>query len=231
MNADTAILHLLSPGGGEHHLTNAEEKRAATFRFLPDAERWAAWRSGLRRVLAGTLGVWPLEVPILISDFGKPLLAPPFDTLHFSLSHCNDLAIVALCVAGTVGADLEPLTRAPELLGCEGTFCDPAEIATLPADPLARGLALLEIWTAKEALLKALGTGFSHPPEEVRIQRGGACFTATSVTPLPGITGQVIQRIHHPLLAAYCAALSVPAGVSRLEVVPPEGSTSAAASV
>jgi 4'-phosphopantetheinyl transferase len=148
------------------------------------------------------------------------VLAPPFDHLHFSLSHCNGLALVALCAEGPVGIDLEPISRAPDLSGCENSFCHPDEIAALPVEQSARCFQLLEIWTAKEALLKALGTGFLHPPETIRIQPEASRFNATCDEPLPGIASQIIQHLQHPALTAYCAALSIPASVSRIEIVP-----------
>lgn len=226
MNTDSVIIHLLTADEPGVFLTADEVGRAASFRFPHDAERWRSWRSGLRRVLGETIGVHPLEVPLVIGEFGKPVLAAPFDGLHFSLSHCNDLALVALCEAGPVGIDLEPLARASDLFGCEESFCHPAEILHLPAGNSARGLQLLEIWTAKESLLKALGTGLSHPPETVRIQRRASGFTATSDSILPGIGMLAIHRPCHPMLTDYCTALSVCSAVSRLEIILPGGSTS-----
>lgn len=222
MNPDSVIIHFLTADEPAVFLTDAEALRAASFRFPQDAERWRSWRSGLRRVLGESIGIHPLEVPLVFGGLGKPALAAPFERLHFSLSHCNELALAALCEAGPVGIDLEPLVRASELLGCEESFCHPEEIRHLPAEKAARGLELLEIWTAKESLLKAIGTGLSHPPEKVRIQ--GA--TATSGSLLAGIERLVIHRLRHPMLSDYSAALSVCSAVSRLEIIPPEGSTS-----
>jgi 4'-phosphopantetheinyl transferase len=164
----------------------------------------------------------PHDVPLVLTDSGKPVLAPPFDHLHFSLSHCNDLALVALCADGPVGIDLEPLSRASDLSGCENTFCHPDEIAALPMESSARCIRMLEIWTAKEALLKALGTGFLHPPETIRIHMEAPPFTAICDSPLPGIEGLTIHRLHQPSLAGYCATLSIPASVSRIEIIPCE---------
>jgi 4'-phosphopantetheinyl transferase len=207
-------------------LSNDEEKRAASFRFPKDAARWTGFRAALRRILGQAIRVPPRDVPLELTEFGKPIVATPFEHLHFSISHCSDLALVALCTDGPVGIDLEPSSRAPDLSGCETAFCHPTEVAALPAEQSPRNLRLLEIWTAKEALLKALGTGFSHPPESVCIHLGASRFTATSEVPLPGIEQHIIHRLHHPLLANHCATLSAPASVSRIEISPLEASTS-----
>ena len=227
MNPGSVIIHIVSPNVFSEEddravLTDMETGRAASFRFPGDATRWIGFRAALRRILGAAVRMAPHDVPLVLTDSGKPVLAPPFDHLHFSLSHCNDLALVALCADGPVGIDLEPLSRASDLSGCEHTFCHPDEIAAQPLEPRARCIRMLEIWTAKEALLKALGTGFLHPPETIRIHMEATRFTATCDEPLPGIASQIIQRPHHPSIDAYCAALSIPASVSRIEIVPCE---------
>lgn len=228
MTPGTVSIHLIPPGipstdAGWTLLSPDERIRASSFVFPRHAEHWIACRAALRRILGNNIHVPPAEVPLVITDLGKPELADPFDYLHFSLSHCEDLAMLALCVDGPVGVDVERESRAAELTGCESGFCHPSEIAALPADPVARGRQLLDLWTAKEALLKALGTGFSQPPESIVIHGE----TATSDTPLPGMESQVIRRLHHPALAGFRAALSAPTSATRIEILPFEASTSA----
>lgn len=236
MNPGTVSIHLVTPADTSSHtdcgcLTETDHQRAASFRFREDAARWIACRAALRRILGEAIQLPPHRVPLVLTEFGKPVLPPPFDFLHFSLSHCNDLALVALSIAGPVGVDLEPVARASELAGCEATFCHPAEIKMLPSEPATRHLRLLEIWTAKEALLKALGTGFSHPPEKVRVHPDTASGFATSDSPLPGIGNQIVHRLLHPLLAAHCATLSAPTSITRINIVAHPPSTSAMPSV
>lgn len=203
-------------------LSPDERVRAASFLFPRHAEHWISCRAALRRIVGDVLHVPPDEVPLLITPLGKPVLAEPFEFLHFSLSHCKDLALLALCVDGPVGVDVEPLARSVDLADCENTFCHPEEISALPTDPTARMLRLLELWTAKEALLKCLGTGFSHPPETILILPG----SATSDTPLPGIENQILHRLKHPSLADHCAALAAPASASHIEFNVSPASTS-----
>jgi len=231
MKAGLAIVHIISPGSrpsaADHAvLTESEKERAAAFKFPEMSARWTGYRAAMRRILAGATGMPPGDVPVSLTGLGKPVLDPPFDRLHFSLSHCDDLALLAVCGDGDTGVDLEPASRAPDLAGCEATFCHPDETAALPAESGERHRILLEIWTAKEALLKALGTGFTHPPESTRIHFGPVFSTASSGKPLPGIEGQVLHRLCHPALAGHVAFLSAPASVGRVEIVRHESSTS-----
>lgn len=222
----TVTIHVIPPelrstDAGWPYLSPAERVRAVSFVFPTHASHWIACRAAMRRILGQAIHVPPGEVPIVISELGKPELAEPFDYIHFSISHCDHLALVAVCVDGPVGVDVEPLKRAPELADCEATFCHPDEIASLPAATEARNLRLLDLWTAKEALLKALGTGFTVPPESVSI----LTTPASADIALPGIEDQAIHRLNHPALAGHNAAVSVPKSVTRIDIRPFDAST------
>ena len=199
-------------------LTPEEKSRAARFHFPRDATHWAACRAALRQILGEEIGMKPVEVPLIFSEFGKPLLAPPFDSIHFNLSHCPDLAIVALGNDGPLGVDIESTSRASELLGCENSFCHPEEIRSLSADPDARAVQLLRIWTAKEALLKALGTGLSQPPEEVQIVFGELNAVASSSQSLAGIEQQLIWGLENPVFNGYRVAVSAPSCSTTIQI-------------
>ena len=198
-------------------LSAEEVSRAARYKFREDAERWVSCRVLLREILGQAIGRPPSEVPLVQAEFGKPHLAPPFDGLHFNVAHAGPVALLALCRDGPVGVDLEPRRRAFALMGCETTFCHPAEIAGLPIDPAERASQLLRIWTAKEAVLKAIGTGFSHPPELVRIFFEPPGGHAVSEKALPGIENQRLLPLAHPRLVDHQAMLSTSTNVSSLE--------------
>ncbi len=221
----TASIHLIDPsppGNGWTLLSPAERVRAASFVFPVHAARWTACRAALRRILGKIIQLPPAEVPLRISPLGKPVLAPPFDHLHFSLSHCDNLALLAMCTDGPLGVDIEPSHRSAEMPDCETSFCHPSEIADLPAAPHFRGQRLLELWVAKEATLKALGTGFTHPPESVRILGS----TATSDLPLPGIDALTIHPLTHPRLENHLASLAAPSSITGIVIHLSEESTS-----
>lgn len=230
MKPGRVVIHLIRPRDGAPAgiLTESELARAAAFRFPEDAARWASYRAALRRILGGALGMPPGDVPLALTEAGKPVLAAPHHGLHFSLSHCDDLALVALCADGTVGIDVEPLGRAVELAGCEPVFCHPEEILALPVAAEARHDALLDLWTAKEALLKALGTGLLHPPESIQIRLDEPVPSVRCDGPFPGIERQRLHRLAHPSLEGYRAFLSAP--VPEIVFAAEEASTSSAAS-
>lgn len=229
MKPDFVTLHLVHPSipGDAAMLTDEETSRAEKFRFPEDAVRWISYRSSLRRILGAVLGTSPREVPIHLSESGKPCLAPPFENIHFSLSHVDALALIAISHDGPVGIDVESKARARDLLGCEPSFCHPDELLELPVPSDARSEKLLELWTMKEAALKSLGTGFLTPPETVRILAlESNLHRAIDEGSNAELVRQHIQPISHSALNGYQVALSsrqrawklVPCGESTTHV-------------
>ena len=152
------IVHVIDPASVADEeaallLSVAEEEQAARFRFEKDARHWRACRGALRSILGDALGVAPASVVLRLAEYGKPQLCPPFDHLHFNLSHCRELALVALACDGPIGVDIEAEDRGRSLLGCEHAFCHPDEMAILPESEQDRASVLLDLWTGKEALL------------------------------------------------------------------------------
>ena len=167
-----ATLYLIDPAHrdvAEARLlvTPAELAQADRFVFPADRDRWLKFRATVRRILATHLDADPSGLQWLTGEHGKPYLAGP--PLHFNLSHSDSLAVLIISESGPVGIDIEPASRAATLLGCEEHFCHPGEILRLPVEPAPRAAELLRIWTAKEALLKALGTGMSQAPREIEV--------------------------------------------------------------
>lgn len=194
-------------------LSAEEQKQAERFRFEKDAVHWRACRTALRVVLGEALGISPGTVAFEFGEFGKPSLSPPENGLHFNLSHCRDLALIALCRDGAVGVDVEPADRAASLLGCEDAFCHPDEIAGLPADETPRAAMLMEMWTKKEALLKALGTGFSLAAQSVSVANPPASYAGD-----PRFHELRLHRLTNALLEKHLAFLAAPESVRGIEI-------------
>lgn len=192
-------------------LNAAEQELAGRFRFEKDAVHWRACRAALKMILGKALEIDPSAVTLATGDYGKPFLEKTPRPIHFNLSHCHDLALLALAGEGPVGVDVEPADRAGSLLGCEGTFCHPDEIAALPAGE-GRATALLDIWTSKEALLKALGTGMSLAPQTVFVGGG----TGSSH---PRLDSFVLRRLQHPALRLHMAKLATGSKLIEMDIL------------
>ena len=216
-----AVLHFIKPFSRNEAspscLSDEERARAARFVFEKDATRWAHYRAGLRQILGATLGIDANEVPRIEGQGGKPALAEPFANLEFNLSHADDLAAVIISKNGPVGIDLEPWSRAPTLIECVDFFCHPAEQEQLPNPPGDRATRLLEIWTSKEALLKAVGTGLSYPPPKLQVigDRGEAD------TLRDGLDRFRLLTPDHPQQKTHRLAIAVTEEIDRIDYSEP----------
>lgn len=146
-------------------LSSAERERASRFAFVRDACRFIVGRARLRQLLGAKLGKRPEAVRLVYGTHGKPALADAGQApLHFTLSHCDDLAVYALSSGGEVGIDVEAVTPLPDADLIVSHFFSPREQAAYRAlDRSDRPLGFFHCWTRKEAFIKALGGGLSHP--------------------------------------------------------------------
>ncbi|KAB0633065.1 4'-phosphopantetheinyl transferase [Burkholderia stagnalis] len=144
-------------------LSDAEQARAARFLRREDAVRSAGTRIALRDVLGARLGIAPRDVVIAVGEAGRPALDPVHRaSLDFNVSHAGDHALIAWSAACRVGIDIERADRAIDWRGLSREVCAPGEAAYLDDQPdAARADAFMRVWAAKEALLKALGTGIA----------------------------------------------------------------------
>jgi len=145
-------------------LSTAEGARCDRFRFERDRRDFATAHALLRRVLTvhGTLP--PAQWVFAEDAHGKPFLAPDQLAVEFNLAHTNGLVACVLTNAGPVGVDVESVERAVNADEIAERYFSPAEIHALRATAgVERQARFIELWTLKEAYLKAIGAGLSNP--------------------------------------------------------------------
>ena len=144
-------------------LTAAERARAARFVMPDDRHRFAAARSLMRRLLQEIAGVPAGEWDFAIGDHGKPLVCRPEQgrSIGINISHAEGMVACAAAPGGVIGVDLEWLGRVVEPRIADRRFAaaEAASVRAVPAD--RRREAFLQIWTVKEAYVKALGGGLT----------------------------------------------------------------------
>jgi 4'-phosphopantetheinyl transferase len=152
---------------------------------LPAAERTARpaariLRAMTREVLGARLGVAPdvLEVSRRCRHCGHPTHGKPTlpgaPDVSFSTSHSGTIGVIAVAGDGVdVGVDIEQVRPRTHLAELAARTLVPEALAAWRAAPEAEQLTrFLHAWTAKEAYLKAVGTGITvnlsdvpeHPP-------------------------------------------------------------------
>ncbi|MGI9504959.1 MAG: 4'-phosphopantetheinyl transferase family protein [Geminicoccaceae bacterium] len=144
-------------------LDDHERQRARRFRKTEHQDAYVRSHAALRQILGARLDCRPEDIHLAHPDGGKPFVQRPADqaTLDFSLSHADNIALVAVSARGRIGVDVER-TAPPDSLAIARRWFAEDEIAWLePLSEPERSASFLACWTAKEAHLKALGLGLS----------------------------------------------------------------------
>ncbi|MER6328296.1 4'-phosphopantetheinyl transferase superfamily protein [Streptomyces sp. NPDC001034] len=144
--------------GPEADLGPEESARLAGYTHASARARHAVAHGALRRLLGHALGLPPAEVPVRRGLLGKPELDCSAGSLSFSLAHAGRHALVALTTGRAVGVDLDHLRPGFPLDAFVRRYFPAAEQDLLLTRPPAeRPLPFLQLWTRKEALVKAAG--------------------------------------------------------------------------
>lgn len=150
-------------------LSTDELQRARRFRFDTDRREYSVSRGTLRALLGSYLNLSPQALRFSYSEFGRPrLLADSLaSTLDFNVSHSCDVALIAFARGRKIGIDVEKVRRDFETGEIAERFFSTAERAALRELPgEQRQEAFFRCWTRKEAFIKALGEGLSHPLDQ-----------------------------------------------------------------
>ncbi len=148
-------------------LAEAERARARSLRRHEDAMRHAATRAALRHVLAERTGVPAAAWRFDNDACGRPRFAPgspggSLAALDFNVAHAGSHGLIAIAHARRVGVDVEARDRSFDWRPLAPMVFAPRDADHVRALPESRRCdAFFAAWTAKEALLKALGSGLS----------------------------------------------------------------------
>jgi 4'-phosphopantetheinyl transferase len=168
----------------------------------------AVARATLHRLLHRYAGDTPLE--IASGSHGKPF-APALPWLHFNLTHSGSHVVLAFARDQELGVDIEERTRKVSAEGVARRYFSASEAAAIARlAPDGRSGAFLQLWTHKEAVLKALGEGLSFGLDRVEFElaegHAGPMRRITSdagrpdewqvrrFVPAAGLTGSVAWR-------------------------------------
>jgi 4'-phosphopantetheinyl transferase len=156
-----------------------ERDRLGRFRRDADRGRYLAAHALVRLVLAEAVDRAP---EALVFDrtcrcgaqHGKPVLP---GGPGFSLTHAGDLVGVAVHAGGAVGLDVEEERELADLGAMAAHACSPRESA-----PDTQ--TFFTLWTRKEALLKATGTGLASPMSAITLGPDGVLDWSGEDAPL-----------------------------------------------
>lgn len=145
----------------ESVLSGDEIARAEAYRSAQARATFVAGRSGIRRAGAAYSGTPASE--LLIEAEGKPAFSNA--QVCFNLSHTGS-AVIAAFSGSPVGVDLETRGRARDFVGIAARYFHPDE--ALAVAKAGDEETFLQLWTAKEAMLKLTGEGIADGLTEAR---------------------------------------------------------------
>ena len=148
-----------------------ERNRADRFVNANDRSRYVVAHGVMRSVLAAYVGEEASRLRFTRGRHAKPALAEDAARVRFNLAHSGDRAMLAVSTAHEVGIDVERERDDVDPLAiAERYFFDADRDAIYAAPPALRMATFVRLWVAKEALLKAHGTGLWLPLDAFTIE-------------------------------------------------------------
>ena len=153
-------------------LGEPDRERADRFKTPQLRNQYTVAKASLLSLIALYTGTNPRQIQLHGGEFHKPLLRYPDGFgFEFSLSHSNNLAICGFARDGSIGVDVEPIDAGKDWEEVIDTCLSDYEkdwFLRLPRQQ--RASSFIEIWTIKEAYLKAIGTGLVLSPTSVELE-------------------------------------------------------------
>ncbi len=147
-------------------LSPPELARHERLRVSRDRDEFAIAHALLRTTLSEFGPLAPAEWRFDAGVNGKPEIAlgQIAAPLSFNLSHAHGLVACVVASGASVGIDVERTTRSANWDAIARHYFAAGELAQIDAAPPdQRAAVFFELWTLKEAFLKALGVGLSQP--------------------------------------------------------------------
>lgn len=136
-------------------MSAVELAKAARFHRDSDRHSSIVARGALRILLSGYTGVSAAEIRFDYLDTGKPYVAS--SAVAFSVSHAGEWVVLAFGRGRTIGVDVESIRRSVDVLRIAARYFTPEEVELIES-AADRSVAFFNLWTRKEAYVKARGS-------------------------------------------------------------------------
>jgi len=115
------------------------------------------------------------------------MIASDYNPLHldFNLSHCEGFAVVVICRGRLCGIDLEKLVPYESTVHIQAALSE-------AGGPVVESGKLLSAWTQREALLKAIGTGWRGANQPM----DSSAWNVTCVEPFEGFIASLAVEVN-----------------------------------
>jgi phosphopantetheine--protein transferase-like protein len=152
-------IHRVVSEGDENLLSDIEKEKCSVFTSTSARQTYLKGHSAARFLTAHYTGKNPAQLEFAILPEGKPFF-PCTPDLHFNLSHSGDFVFIAFS-SDPVGFDIENLQRKADFQKLAARYFQSQERELMDRSEKEKNFAFLEIWTAKEAMIKLVGSGIA----------------------------------------------------------------------
>ena len=151
-------------------LSDQEKAQADKFINTNLKDRYIISHGLLRHLLAFYVRIEPQNIQYSVNQFGKPFLKDTNCRVQFNMSHSKDYAAYIIALDSLVGIDIEWKDETVNFQEIIELVFSPTEINIFnKLSPAEQFRAFYDIWTKKEAIIKAIGQGLSYPLRTIEI--------------------------------------------------------------
>lgn len=151
----------------ENYITRDEKLRADKFHFIEDRNTYISCHGMLRLILSKKLNKNPKEIIFLNDINNKPGLNR--NPLYFNITHAREAFAFVISKHFYAGIDMENADRRIDLIPILNTFFSNKERKFILESKIDTKKRFFLLWTRKEALLKAIGTGITTNLPQVEV--------------------------------------------------------------
>lgn len=140
-------------------MSELEKKKINGFKFYEDRMRCASGKVLTRLLLSRYLDLENTKIEICHGKYGKPYLKQieKESAIQFNVSHSGSVVVLAFVNFNNIGIDVEQIDPFFEYEDIVRSFFSKEEIEYVQRKKSSE--AFYQLWTAKEAYLKAIGKG------------------------------------------------------------------------
>ena len=216
---DTFVIHVDLRPHAPHEvealrwLDEKERSRWKQYQHTSSQRRYALCRAALRAILCSQLGCRNEQLTFGASIYGKPfaLVRGTPAPISFNVSHSDRHGLLAFAGNGRLGIDVEERVAYRDLDRLSMTVFAPSEQAELASVSGYHKIHLFfALWTIKEALIKALGTGLSLSMSKFEVPVGMRHRMPTGIFQfphMPTVRWQVVNLSNEHFAAAMASEL------------------------
>jgi 4'-phosphopantetheinyl transferase len=169
-------------------LSDTERKRMESFRFDSLRLEYLITRALCRLTLSRYAEVPPEGWLFVANSHGRPRIHPAMGipTLHFNLSNARELIACIVTTSQDAGVDVENARRLQNPISLAEHCFSQSEIRELHKAPQEhQHRKFFEIWTLKEAYIKARGMGLAIPLDQFWFSLNGEAISIQFGPELP----------------------------------------------